>query len=236
MKTTTLLSLVSVAFISLAQPMWARGGGGGHFGGGGAHFGGGARSGGGTRHFGGGPRFGGGGLRSYSRGPRSSSFGTRQPQIRQRAFAGSNRKFSTPSARSTRTFNGRTGIVAERHGANWHRGWDRRHAHFFHNRFFVFNDGFWFGYPYDYYGYPYDYYAYDDDQGYNGYNETADPYSDATVSAVQSQLARQGYYRGVVDGVYGPQTRAALTRYQSNHGLQVTGNLTPATLQALGLS
>jgi hypothetical protein len=131
--------------------------------------------------------------------------------------------------------------VAERHGGNWHRGWDRRHAHFFHNRFFVFNDGFWFGlddgfYPYDYYGYPYDYYGYDDDQGYNGDNETADPYSDATVSAVQSQLATQGYYRGVVDGVYGPQTRAALTRYQSNHGLQVTGNLTPATLQALGLT
>jgi len=130
-------------------------------------------------------------------------------------------------------------MVAERHGANWHRDWDRHHSHFFHNRFFVFNDGFWFGYdgfyPYDY-GYPYDYYGYDDDQGYNGDNETADPYSDATVSAVQSQLARQGYYRGVVDGVYGPQTRAALTRYQSNHGLQVTGSLTPATLQALGLS
>ena len=240
MKTTTLLSLVSVAFISLAQPMWARGGrgGGGHFGGGGAHFSGGARFGGGARHFGGGPRFGGGGPRYHSRGPRFSSFGRRQPQIRQHAFAGSNRRFSTPSARSARTFN--RSIVAERHGANWHRGWDRRHAHFFHNRFFVFNDGFWFGlddglYPYDYYGYPYDYYAYDD-PGYNRYDETADPYSDATVSAVQSQLAAQGYYRGAIDGVYGPQTRSALTRYQSSHGLQVTGGLTPATLQALGRS
>jgi hypothetical protein len=132
-------------------------------------------------------------------------------------------------------------IVAERHGANWHRDWDRRHAHVFRNRFFVFDDGFWFGlndgfYPYNYYGYPYDYYGSGDDQGYNGYDETADPYSDATINAVQSQLARQGYYRGVVDGVYGPQTRAALTRYQSNHGLQVTGSLTPDTLQALGLS
>jgi hypothetical protein len=132
-------------------------------------------------------------------------------------------------------------IVAERHGANWHRDWDRRHAHFFRNRFFVFDDGLWFGlndgfYPYNYYGYPYDYYGSGDDQGYNGYDETADPYSDATISAVQSQLARQGYYRGLVDGVYGPQTRAALTRYQSNHGLQVTGSLTPDTLQALGLS
>jgi len=36
----------------------------------------------------------------------------------------------------------------------WHRDWDRHHGHFFHNRFFVFDDGFWFGldpwyYPYD---------------------------------------------------------------------------------------
>lgn len=125
-------------------------------------------------------------------------------------------------------------MVAERHDANWQRNWDRRRSHFFHNRFFVFDDGLWFGLNDGFY--PYDYYGSDDDQGYYGYNETADPYSDATVSAVQSQLAEQGYYRGAIDGVYGPQTRAALTRYQSNHGLQVTGALTPATLQALGLS
>ena len=127
------------------------------------------------------------------------------------------------------------GIVAERHGANWQRGWDRRRAHFFHNRFFVFDDGFWFGldngfYPYDYYGYDYD------DPYYYGANESADPYSDATVSAVQSELAEQGYYRGPIDGVYGPQTRAALTRYQKSRGLQVTGSLSPATLRALRLS
>jgi peptidoglycan hydrolase-like protein with peptidoglycan-binding domain len=41
------------------------------------------------------------------------------------------------------------------------------------------------------------------------------------VSAVQSDLAGEGYYRGVIDGVYGPQTRVAITRHQSNHGLQV---------------
>ena len=119
--------------------------------------------------------------------------------------------------------------VVERHDANWHRDWDRRRGHFFRNRFFVFNDGFWFGldpwyYPYD------DYYAYDD-QDYYGY----DPYSVSTVSAVQSDLTKQGYYRGVIDGVYGPQTRVAITRYQSKHGLQVTGSLTPATLESLGM-
>jgi Putative peptidoglycan binding domain len=67
--------------------------------------------------------------------------------------------------------NGRTDHIAERHSAaNWHGDWDRRHAHFFHNRFFVFDNGFWFGldagfYPWDYLPYyagdyyPYDYYT-----------------------------------------------------------------------------
>ncbi len=110
-----------------------------------------------------------------------------------------------------------------------HRDWDRDHDHFFHNRFFVFDDGFWVGfYPWDYY-YPYD------DQYYYGYDESTDPYSGSTVSAVQSELARQGYYRGVIDGVYGPQTRMAITRYQSKHGLRATGSLTPPTLQSLRL-
>jgi hypothetical protein len=122
-----------------------------------------------------------------------------------------------------------SGRNVERHDANWHRDWDRRHVHHFHNRFFVFDDGFWFGFdPYDYY-YPYD------DQYYYGYDASTDPYSVANVSAVQSELANQGYYRGLIDGVYGPQTRAALTRYQSRHGLQVTGSLTAPTLQSLGL-
>jgi hypothetical protein len=125
------------------------------------------------------------------------------------------------------------GRIVERHDANWHRDWDRHHGHFFHNRFFVFDDGFWFGldpwfYPYD------DYYAYDD-QDYYGYDAPNDPYSVSMVGAVQSDLARQGYYRGVIDGVYGPQTRVAITRYQRNHRLQVTGSLTTATLRSLGL-
>src|SRR6266550_1312264 len=134
---------------------------------------------------------------------------------------------------SGRPFNGKMGRVVERHDANWHRDWDRHHGHFFHHRFFVFNDGFWFGldpwfYPYD------DYYAYDD-QDYYGSDASPDPYSVSMVGAVQSDLARQGYYRGVIDGVYGPQTRAAITRYQSNHGLRATGSLTTATLRSLGL-
>jgi hypothetical protein len=132
-------------------------------------------------------------------------------------------------------------IVAERHGSNWQRGWDRRRSHFFNHRFFVFDDGFWYGlddgfYPYDYYGYADPYYYGSEDQGYYSDEGSAAAYSTSTVSAVQSRLATQGYYRGAIDGVYGPQTRRALTRYQSKRGLQVTGGLTPDTLQALGVS
>src|SRR4029453_3072425 len=37
-----------------------------------------------------------------------------------------------------------------RHDANWHRDWDRHHAHFHNNRVFVFLNGFWWGlYPWD---------------------------------------------------------------------------------------
>src|SRR5438132_546975 len=39
--------------------------------------------------------------------------------------------------------NGRTDHIAERHDGNWHRDWDRRHTHFDHGRFFVFDGGFW---------------------------------------------------------------------------------------------
>src|SRR5437773_1058741 len=199
MKKLKLLSLVGITSIALANVGWAAGhGGGGGFGGGGFSSGGHAGGGGGGARAGGGHFGGGAGFR-----------------------------FGRPGF-SGRPFNGRMGRIVERHDANWHGDWDRRHAHFFRNRFFVFNDGFWFGfYPWDYY-YPYDQYYY-------GYDESTDPYSVSTVSTVQSDLAKQGYYRGVIDGVYGPQTRVAITRYQSNHGLQVTGSLTTATLQSLGL-
>jgi hypothetical protein len=208
MKKLKLLSLVGITSIALAHAGLAagHGSGGGGFGGGG--FSGGGHSGGGGRA---GPA--GGGFHGGFRG--GAGFRSHGP-----GFSG-------------RPFNGRMGRIVERHDANWHRDWDRHHGHFFHNRFFVFDDGFWFGldpwfYPYD------DYYAYDD-QDNHGYDASNDPYSVSMVSVVQSDLARQGYYRGVIDGVYGPQTRVAITRYQSKHGLQVTGSLTTATLRSLGL-
>jgi hypothetical protein len=206
MKKLRLFGLAGIISMALVHAGLAagHGGGGGGFGGGG---------------FGGGAGFGGGGSRAsgFGGGNFAATGGSRSRGAA--AFGG--RSFNG------RSFNGRMAHVAERHDANWQRGWDRHRGHFFHNRFFVFDDGFWFGLD------PYDYYAYDDD--YYGYDASTDPYSVSTVRTVQSDLARQGYYRGVIDGVYGPQTRAALTRYQSNNGLRVTGSLTTATLQSLGV-
>jgi len=54
--------------------------------------------------------------------------------------------------------------------------------------------------------------------------------SAATISAVQSKI-------GVpADGVFGPQTAAAVKHYQSAHGLTADGIVGPATAQAMGLS
>jgi Putative peptidoglycan binding domain len=149
--------------------------------------------------------------------------------------------------------------VFARHDGNWHRDWDRHHAHFDHGHVFVFTDGFWWGlypwdyYPYDaygsdpsdYYGYPYGYedYPYDSSDYntqdpysyYNGYAARGES-SNGVVSSVQSQLAKLGYYRGAIDGVLGDQTEAAIARYQENNDLSVTGVVTAATLQSLGLA
>jgi Putative peptidoglycan binding domain len=141
-----------------------------------------------------------------------------------------------------RGLNGRTDHIAERHEGNWHGDWDRRHAHFFHNRFFVFDDGFWFGldagfFPWDYLPYyaddyyPYDYYTDDRPSDNSGGGPVADP----TVQATQTQLTQLGYYNGPVDGIFGPATRDALAKYQIDNQLSVTGSLSPDTLQSLGL-
>jgi Putative peptidoglycan binding domain len=143
--------------------------------------------------------------------------------------------------------------VADRHDGNWHRDWDKHRAHFHDNLVFVFVGGSWwglypwdyypyygYGYPYDYYyGYPYDY-GYGDDYPYNYDDQTAYAGSDqsagnATVSAVQSELEKLGYYNGAIDGVLGDQTEAAIARYQEDLDLSVSGTVDAATLQSLGI-
>ena len=270
MKTRRILSVIGLTLLALSPTTWAagHGGGGGGFGGGGGRGGGGGHFGGGGRGGGVGfglpaGRFGGGVPRFSGRGPRfSGRIG--MSRTRQHVFSGQSRGINRPAssiarnrgmmpsaARPSRTFpqrglNGRTDHIAERHDANWHRDWDRRHAHFFHNRFFVFDDGFWFGldpgfYPWDYLPYyaddyyPYDYYA--DSQPYDNtdYYNNGVPAADPTVEATQEELAQQGYYNGPVDGIFGPTTRDAVAKYQIANQLNVTGSLSTDTLQSLGL-
>jgi len=194
--------------------------GGGGFGGGfhsgGFGFRGGALAaghvGGGVGSRGGGVGFGGAhfssGVPSFAgAGSRFSSFG--RPSFRQPANEGRSNRSVTPNiahnrsatpsaARPSQTvpqrgLNGRTDHIAERHDANWHHNWDRRHAHFDHGHFFVFINGFWCGlddgffpwdylpyYPNDYY--PYDYYTDVDPYDNNGATYDIAPADSATVA------------------------------------------------------
>jgi hypothetical protein len=221
-----------------------------------------------------------GAFRYYNGGSRTSAARTYQFSGREnqsmKSYAGRNTNVARQQNRSTsltrqnmRTSNAQSGAAVRtamanhrvfvRHDGNWHRDWDRHHAHFDHGHVFVFTDGFWWGlypwdyypydaygsYPSDYYGYPYGYNDYPDD-GYD-YN-TQDPYSyysgyaaptqsdNTVVSSVQSQLTKLGYYPGAVDGVAGDETQAAIARYQEDNDLSVTGTVTAATLQSLGLA
>ena len=207
----------------------------------------------------GGARFSGSAANFAGAGPRFSSMG--HPSSRQPIYDGRPNRSVTSNITSDRAAMASTvrpsqtlpqrGVdgridhhIAERHDTNWHNDWDRRHAHFDHGRFFVFNNGFWFGlddgsFPWDYLPYyaddyyPYDYYADSLPYDNNAYN--IDPADSATIQAVQRQLLSLGYYNGSIDGVFGPSTRDAVANYQIANHLNVTGSLSPDTIQSLGV-
>jgi len=90
-------------------------------------------------------------------------------------------------------------------------------------------------YPYGSYGgYPYSYYG-----GYSNsysYYQPRYGYDVGTVAAVQRRLGELGYYRGVVDGVIGPQTRASIGAFENNNGMVVDGMITTRLLARMGLA
>jgi len=61
------------------------------------------------------------------------------------------------------------------------------------------------------------------------------PLPPPAVQAVQDHLRTAGAYSGSADGVWGPDSAAALRRFQAGHQLQLTGQLNQATASALGL-
>lgn len=56
------------------------------------------------------------------------------------------------------------------------------------------------------------------------------------VRRVQLALLAQDLYAGSIDGVVGPALRSALRKFQKARGLDVTGTITPPTLDALMVS
>lgn len=52
---------------------------------------------------------------------------------------------------------------------------------------------------------------------------------------MQQRLNQQGFSAGDVDGIWGPNTSAALMRFQRRNGLQPTGKLDQRALAALGV-
>jgi N-acetylmuramoyl-L-alanine amidase len=55
------------------------------------------------------------------------------------------------------------------------------------------------------------------------------------VIDIQAKLYNWGYYKGIVDGIYGYKTFQAVKWFQSKNGLKVDGIVGPETLAALGL-
>lgn len=58
--------------------------------------------------------------------------------------------------------------------------------------------------------------------------------ADAGLKEVQTTLKAQGFYFGETDGKENAETTAAIRRFQIRNGLEVTGKLNTATLDALG--
>jgi len=60
-------------------------------------------------------------------------------------------------------------------------------------------------------------------------------HGDELTRKVQTELKNQGFFYTDVNGVNGPETAAAIKRYQIRNGLEVTGTLSKETLEALGV-
>jgi len=56
------------------------------------------------------------------------------------------------------------------------------------------------------------------------------------VQRLQMMLYAYGFYSGALDGIAGSDTRAAIAKYQSKNGLEVTGQVDENLIKSLGIS
>jgi hypothetical protein len=117
---------------------------------------------------------------------------------------------------------------------NYHSQWhdhDWWHSH--HDRIILISGGYYYwdnGYYYPAWGYDSanEYYPYDGPV--YSYNDMP---LDQEVANIQTALQQQGYYQGDIDGLIGPQTRAALAQYQQANGLEPTSAIDQPTVELL---
>jgi len=138
------------------------------------------------------------------------------------------------------------------HGKKWHNRKDhvpfdeafRRHWHESHDRnwwhdhcetivfvttgYYFLDGSYW-----------YPAYGYDPLQTYYDYDGPVYTYSnllpDEVIANVQTALQDGGYYYGQITGSLSVDTRAAIANFQRDYGLQITGAIDEATVEALGL-
>jgi hypothetical protein len=119
-----------------------------------------------------------------------------------------------------------------RHWHEWHdRDWWHNNCEtiVFVNTGYYFLDG----------SYWYPAYGYDPLQSYYDYDGPIYTYSnllpDEVIANVQTALQDAGYYYGPITGSLSIDTRAAIANFQRAYGLQITGAIDEATVEALGL-
>jgi peptidoglycan hydrolase-like protein with peptidoglycan-binding domain len=66
------------------------------------------------------------------------------------------------------------------------------------------------------------------------YEKSPTPIQENVLYAVQGELMRRGFFKGVINGRPGPATSNAIIRLQQNDGLPLTGRLDNETLNDLG--
>src|SRR6266700_549110 len=121
--------------------------------------------------------------------------------------------------------------VFRNYSSEWHdRNWWGSHYNrvvFVLGGWYYWNAGWWYpAWGYD----PGAYYPYDGP--IYGYNDLP---PDQVIANAQAALQQQGYYRGEVDGLLGPLTRAAVADYQRANGLVETAAIDQPTLESLGM-
>ena len=133
--------------------------------------------------------------------------------------------FST-RGNNARAYPNQAGYTRENnYGGLWnlgdnHRNWDRGGVHVWNHHRYGWYDGGWLII----------------DGGFRPSGFTYSDYSShSTVARVQRKLTSQGYRLGSADGVIGPATSNAISEYQQDNGLAVTGRINDPLLVSLGL-